>query len=62
MEVKLVRVSGDVHRPLAIQAAIRGETIQSITDRAIRLEIARMEKAERKKIAGLNVKKVSVKV
>ena len=62
MEVKLVRVSGEVHRPLAIQAATRGETIQSITDRAIRLEIARMQKAEKKKIAGLNVKNVSVKV
>jgi predicted transcriptional regulator len=62
MEAKLVRVSGDVHRRLAIQAATRGETIQSITDRAVRQEIARMEKVEKKKIAGVKVKKVSVKV
>ena len=61
MIVKLVRVSGDVHRLLAIQAAIRGETIQSITDRSIRLEITRMEKGEKKKIASLKAKKVGVK-
>lgn len=45
MEVKLVRVSGEIHRPLAIQAATRGETIQSITERAIRKELTRMQRS-----------------
>ena len=44
MEVKLVRVSSDVHRLLAIQAATRGETIQAITERAIGKELTRMQR------------------
>ena len=49
MEVKLVRIPNDVHRQIAIQAATRGETIQAITVRALRLEIARINKTEQKK-------------
>lgn len=44
MSVKLVRISGKVHRPLAIQAATDGVTISSIVERAIREELSRIKK------------------
>lgn len=44
MEVKHVRVSSEVHRPLAIQAATWGETIQSIVERAVRKELICMQR------------------
>ena len=52
MSVKLVRISGKVHRPLAIQAATEGVTISSIAERAIREELKRIksEAAKRKRI------------
>lgn len=52
MSVKLVRISGKVHRPLAIQAATEGVTISSIAERAIREELKRVKKeaAKRKRI------------
>lgn len=43
MTVKLVRISGKVHRPLAIQAAKEGVTISSIAERAIREELKRIK-------------------
>jgi len=44
MSVKLVRISGKVHRPLAIQAATEGVTISSIAERAIREELKRIKR------------------
>lgn len=49
MEVKLVRVSIEVHRPLAILAATNGETISSVAERAIQRELARSSKITKAK-------------
>lgn len=49
MSVKLVRISGKVHRPLAIQAAREGVTISSIAERAIEQELIRLKGESKRK-------------
>lgn len=57
MSVKLVRISGKVHRPLAIQAATEGVTISSIAERAIREELKRIKKEAAKQKRSKRAKK-----
>lgn len=60
MSVKLVRISGKVHRPLAIQAATEGVTISSIAERAIREELKRIKREEAKRRRSERTKKSGV--
>jgi len=58
--MKTVQICIELHRDLAIASATSGLMISTITDKAIRIEIARMNLAAQQK-AARRVKRVSVK-
>lgn len=49
MEIKTIQIGSELHRELAIRSAMSGESIRSITEKAIKRELLRIEKTSRTK-------------
>lgn len=49
MEIKTIQIGSELHRELAIRSAMSGESIRSITERAVKRELSRIQKAAKTK-------------
>ena len=52
MNTKPIQIDAVLHRETAVRSAMSGETMRSITERAIRRELERLARKETRKLAA----------